>query len=288
MAGKGGGAWKVAYADFVTAMMAFFLVMWITAQSNSMKQAVAKYFQHPFDAAGVRTPILSKSSSGSSLVPTHRDLEGSSPKGNGKGRSPKGGGMISDEQPPADPSQVPKSGGIRKRVGFSLRNDPQSGMGNEVIFAANSAELDHHAQQSLDELLRVFLGKRNKIEIRGHTPNVQVAALPVDSGSTNSGNSATDAAAPAVPDIWRLSYDRCLSVMKYLEAHGIEPQRIRLSQAGAYEPPPATEVDPNNASPDSRVEIYMLPEYVDDYLSAKAKPAEEKPTQETPAEQTKN
>jgi hypothetical protein len=76
--------------------------------------------------------------------------------------------------------------------------------------------------------------------------------------------------------------------MKYLEAHGIEPQRIRLSQAGAYEPPPATEVDPNNASPDSRVEIYMLPEYVDDYLSAKAKPAEEKPTQETPAEQTKN
>ena len=32
MAG-GGGAWKVAYADFVTAMMAFFLVMWLTSQS---------------------------------------------------------------------------------------------------------------------------------------------------------------------------------------------------------------------------------------------------------------
>ena len=36
MAGSG-GAWKVAYADFVTAMMAFFLVMWITAQSQKVK-----------------------------------------------------------------------------------------------------------------------------------------------------------------------------------------------------------------------------------------------------------
>ena len=35
MAGKGGGAWKVAYADFVTAMMAFFLVMWITEDKAS-------------------------------------------------------------------------------------------------------------------------------------------------------------------------------------------------------------------------------------------------------------
>ena len=47
MAGKGGGAWKVAYADFVTAMMAFFLVMWIVGQDKPVKQAVAKYFEDP-------------------------------------------------------------------------------------------------------------------------------------------------------------------------------------------------------------------------------------------------
>ena len=41
MAGKG-GAWKVAYADFATAMMAFFLVMWITTQSKPVKEAVDK------------------------------------------------------------------------------------------------------------------------------------------------------------------------------------------------------------------------------------------------------
>src|SRR5687768_14601143 len=48
MAGKGGGAWKVAYADFVTAMMAFFLVMWIVGQNKPMKEAVAGYFRDPF------------------------------------------------------------------------------------------------------------------------------------------------------------------------------------------------------------------------------------------------
>src|SRR5436309_13374502 len=48
MAGKhGGGAWKVAYADFVTAMMAFFLVMWLTAQNQEVKRAVAEYFSDP-------------------------------------------------------------------------------------------------------------------------------------------------------------------------------------------------------------------------------------------------
>ncbi len=47
MAGKGGGAWKVAYADFVTAMMAFFMVMWLIAQDQKAKEAVAKYFNDP-------------------------------------------------------------------------------------------------------------------------------------------------------------------------------------------------------------------------------------------------
>ena len=49
MAGKGGGgAWKVAYADFVTAMMALFLVLWLTAQNPEIKQAVARSFTSPF------------------------------------------------------------------------------------------------------------------------------------------------------------------------------------------------------------------------------------------------
>src|SRR5262245_1422196 len=46
--GGSGGAWKVAYADFVTAMMAFFMVMWLTGQSPQVKQAIAGYFQDPW------------------------------------------------------------------------------------------------------------------------------------------------------------------------------------------------------------------------------------------------
>ena len=49
MAGKGGGgAWKVAYADFVTAMMALFLVLWLVSQDQKIKDAVQRAFNHPF------------------------------------------------------------------------------------------------------------------------------------------------------------------------------------------------------------------------------------------------
>jgi chemotaxis protein MotB len=43
-----GGAWKVAYADFVTAMMALFMVLWISAQDEKILIATSKYFQNPF------------------------------------------------------------------------------------------------------------------------------------------------------------------------------------------------------------------------------------------------
>ena len=45
--GHHGGAWKVAYADFVTAMMAFFIVMWLLSASNEVQKAVAGYFRDP-------------------------------------------------------------------------------------------------------------------------------------------------------------------------------------------------------------------------------------------------
>ena len=45
--GHHGGAWKVAFADFMTAMMAFFLVMWLVGQSDEVKESVAGYFRDP-------------------------------------------------------------------------------------------------------------------------------------------------------------------------------------------------------------------------------------------------
>jgi chemotaxis protein MotB len=45
--GSHGGAWKVAYADFVTAMMSLFIVLWLMGSSSKVKQAVAGYFNDP-------------------------------------------------------------------------------------------------------------------------------------------------------------------------------------------------------------------------------------------------
>jgi chemotaxis protein MotB len=57
--GHHGGAWKVAYADFVTAMMALFIVLWVLGQSEEVKQAVASYFQNPTSVSiGVGSGVL--------------------------------------------------------------------------------------------------------------------------------------------------------------------------------------------------------------------------------------
>ncbi|MGB9578548.1 MAG: flagellar motor protein MotB, partial [Halothiobacillaceae bacterium] len=46
--GHHGGAWKIAYADFVTAMMAFFLLMWLLGSTSKEDlQGIAQYFQNP-------------------------------------------------------------------------------------------------------------------------------------------------------------------------------------------------------------------------------------------------
>jgi chemotaxis protein MotB len=53
MAGKNkhhGGAWKVAYADFTTAMMALFIVLWLTSQDQRIKDAVQRAFKNPFSS----------------------------------------------------------------------------------------------------------------------------------------------------------------------------------------------------------------------------------------------
>jgi chemotaxis protein MotB len=47
-----GGAWKVAFADFMTSMMALFLVLWLITQSSEVRTAIAGYFQDPLGRAG--------------------------------------------------------------------------------------------------------------------------------------------------------------------------------------------------------------------------------------------
>jgi chemotaxis protein MotB len=65
--GHHGGSWKVAYADFVTAMMAFFMVMWILGMDDSAKKAIEGYFSNPVGykkggSSGGASPISNGSS----------------------------------------------------------------------------------------------------------------------------------------------------------------------------------------------------------------------------------
>jgi chemotaxis protein MotB len=58
-AGHHGGAWKVAYADFVTAMMSLFIVLWLMGSSEKVKKAVAGYFNDPKGTASLLGTTLS-------------------------------------------------------------------------------------------------------------------------------------------------------------------------------------------------------------------------------------
>jgi chemotaxis protein MotB len=68
--GHHGGSWKVAYADFVTAMMAFFLVMWIVGMESDVKDLVQGYFNNPVGFRRAYGAGLDPLSQGSSPLPS--------------------------------------------------------------------------------------------------------------------------------------------------------------------------------------------------------------------------
>ena len=209
MAGKGGGAWKVAYADFVTAMMAFFLVMWITAQDKPVRQSIASYFRDPFAVGNENGPASSRRQGSNIPSPDVEEHGGSLKRPRLRTREP----------------------------GNPTRN------GTTIYFDGSTATLSQTAQSQLAALAQQMHGKPNRIEIRGHASRLPI---PPESG---------------FQDAWQLSYARCLATMEYLTEHGIRPERLRLSQAGAYEPRSAVTKEFQPAE-DSRVEVFALGEFV--------------------------
>ncbi|HEX6986322.1 MAG TPA: flagellar motor protein MotB [Planctomycetaceae bacterium] len=231
MAGKGGGAWKVAYADFVTAMMAFFLVMWITAQSKPVKQAVAEYFEDPL---GTNDGSRSTSIRGPEDATTVGQFE----SGRGPGRSLAMANLKSNKPP--NPQGV--SAVKPPRMVISRDDDHTRSTGTLVSFAADSAELDAAARARLDLLVPLLLGKPNLVEVRGR---VAERFGPADAD---------------LPDPWQIAYGRCVATMRFLTERGVAAERIRLSQTGAAEP---FTVVPDGEAVDQRscVEVFALSEY---------------------------
>jgi len=244
MAGKGGGAWKVAYADFVTAMMAFFLVMWLVAQSKPIKEAVAKYFNDP---------LMSSKGSGSSasfLGSGQGDL--ALGRKAGEGSRSAGFGFSSGGRTKDDGAKAPQ----HQKTAFSVLHDgDHQAAGTVVVFEELSAELDPEAEAQLKRLLPFLNGKRNKIELRGHATG---RPLPPDS---------------PYKDAWQLCYARCQAVLSYYRKQGIEPERFRLSQAGVFEPH-TIRVQAEKQAQNSRVEVYVLAELVEDLMGTREERAE--------------
>jgi chemotaxis protein MotB len=235
MAG-GGGAWKVAYADFVTAMMAFFMVMWLTGQSPQVKQAIAGYFQDPWGTS-------SEYSSPASLLPSemHGDvLSQDTPQKLDPGTKP--GAADSDGH---DPDAQAKSRWAQQRKVHFLQDRDRTTPALVVPFDESTAELSDEGKRQLDRLIPGLVGKLNKIEVRGHSTR---RPLPADS---------------PYRDLWQLCYARCLAVMQYFEDHGIESDRLRLSQSAASEPL-TTRIETALQNENARVEVFLLDEMADE------------------------
>jgi chemotaxis protein MotB len=201
-----GGAWKVAYADFVTAMMALFIVLWIVGASSQVKGAVSLYFSNPdFFKGGAG---ILKDSTKSSAIPdmmpkpitVQSDLiksEVSKLKEEGK----KIEGIISSE---------PNLTKFKDKIKISVTNE---GMKIELIenaeglfFNVGSAKLKEETITIL-KLIAGEIGKLpNKIIIEGHTDS-----RPYDTpGYSN----------------WELSADRANATRKILEENGLQSNQI--------------------------------------------------------------
>ncbi len=235
MAGKGGGAWKVAYADFVTAMMAFFMVMWLTAQNDDVKKAIGGYFQDPWGtAADTAVPTIHSPSGIRGDAPFADSAHGILPN-----RYPQANLENATERQPGAASVWQQ----KQKVHLLAASD-RSIPALVINFDESSAKLPETAAKRLEDLLPALVGKRNRIELRAHSTR---RPLPSDSPFQNH---------------WQLCYERCLATMQFLVGNGVETERVRLSQSAAYEPL-TTRLESAWQNENNCVEVFLLTDVVD-------------------------
>jgi chemotaxis protein MotB len=204
-----GGAWKVAYADFVTAMMAFFLVMWLAAQDSRIREAVAGYFQEP----GL---LPHEQSNG--LMATGRG--GIDPGGETVlSRQPKG--MLEAEQKALTTAAehikehlltVPEFASLRDQVELTVTSE---GLRIELIERSGSSFFDSGSSVLRGESVKILtviaqeIGRlANDVVIEGHTDS-----QPYSHGQQY-GN-------------WELSADRANAARRVMTAEGLHPGQLR-------------------------------------------------------------
>jgi len=189
--GHHGGAWKVAYADFVTAMMSLFIVLWLLSSSKPVQEAVGGYFRDPNGTA---------SKPGSNLTGAGENLN-----------------LAKDNMPKLKDQLETK---IREMTDFDKLKDhiemtvTNEGLRIELMESASGTLFDNGSPKLNGdgrELLAVLaqeLGKLpNKVSIEGHTDSKPYGP------SANYGN-------------WELSTDRANAARRLMQGEGIGASQI--------------------------------------------------------------
>jgi|TARA_Y100000589_G_scaffold66938_3_gene58549 chemotaxis protein MotB len=217
--GHHGGSWKVAFADFATAMMAFFLVLWLTSTASpEQKLAVEGYFRDPvgFTEGGTPNPV---------------DLEGSASVINEATQDVEANQIqLQDEvvEELADTLEQRRMEELfqelKKRIEESetlqqfkdqlLIDITDEGLRIQIVdrtgrpmFDSGRAELKYYSQEILFELAKTLGSVNNKLSITGHTDATPFNGRP---GYTN----------------WELSADRANTARRALVAGGVRPEQI--------------------------------------------------------------
>ena len=186
-----GGAWKIAYADFVTAMMAFFLLMWLLGStSEGDKKGISDYFQSPLkvamqggSGAGASTSVIN--GGGSDLTQS----TGQAKRGDGADKRAK---KMSGEQKKAEIAKrdAKMLAELSAKIAAAISNNPKmaefasqirleitpDGLLIQIVddqkrpmFDSGSAVLKPYMREILREIGTALLDVENKISLDGHT-----------------------------------------------------------------------------------------------------------------------
>jgi chemotaxis protein MotB len=212
--GHHGGAWKVAYADFVTAMMAFFLVLWLVSSApKPVKEAIAGYFNDP-SGSGSKTGT-SMSGTGENLSVTRDDMP-----------------MLKEQLEQAM-KKMPDFQNLHDHVEMTITSEglrielSESAVG--TFFDSGSPKLNGDGKDMLI-LLAQQLGKLpNHLSIEGHTDSKPYAK------GANYGN-------------WELSSDRANAARRLMQANGVSADQVKQVRGFADQRlrKPADPLDPSN------------------------------------------
>ena len=196
--GHHGGAWKVAYADFVTAMMAFFLVMWIVGLSQTVKENVAGYFEDP---AVFREAAAAGKNPGGPNAPGPADAKTQERE---RLRETK-------ETIERIVAATPEFRNLSKHIDVKLVDEGlmvQLLEGKQsLFFDSASAKVKPNTERLLAEIAGELKKLPNKVIIEGHT---DIRPLARTDGYTN----------------WELSSDRAHSARRVMQSAGLKKNQV--------------------------------------------------------------